>query len=162
MDCPHRKLSPKGQMVHCQLVDIGRPIRQDPCPSCQSEWEGDKVPTIDKLPPTLLAMQKAIAGHRDPTQPVRLPPILVRMKNFALALEHHIANGAKILPKKQSEDRLAICDQCPFRLSVMGCRVCGVCGCALAVKATWESQRCPKLFWPGDKDKPPCGKPCGS
>lgn len=160
MNCPHRRMVGKGQIVHCQLVDIGTPVAVDPCWKCQSE-SGGKVPTLDSMTPTLETMVGKFSGKPIPRETVKPPPMLTRIMNFAAAFARHVAAGGKTLPKAESKERLAICDKCPHRISVLGCRVCGLCGCALALKSTWPEQSCPIKLWPGDADKPPCGSPCG-
>ncbi len=160
MACPHRQEMPNGIGVYCQLVDIGTP-QSNPCATCIPESNG-VVPTLETLTPTLEGMRKSLAGHREPPKPVRLPSMLQRMKNFAAAFAHHMATGAKTLSREKTDERLAICDPCLKRASVMGRSACSLCGCDLRTKASWAEQTCPLRLWPGDKDKPPCGKPCGS
>jgi hypothetical protein len=108
----------------------------------------------------LLALQKQHAGIVE-VKPVQLPPLIVRLKNFATAFAKHLAAGGKKLDKEATQERLSICEGCEHKTTYFMANVCGICGCALKLKASWPEQVCPIKKWPGDKDKPGCGKPCG-
>ena len=154
-----------GRITHCHLIGVGFGPGGAPCAQCQSEWIGGQPPTKDSLPPVLVEITNGLRDSRRlrPPQAPRerkpLPPLIVRMKTFAVAFAKYLVSGGKTLPAADANARLAICAECPERTKYFLADACGVCGCALAIKSKWPEQRCPLSKWPGDRT--PCGKPCG-
>lgn len=70
--------------------------------------------------------------------------------NVAEAVVKHAADGMALVDEKTLCHRLAICETCEEQ---NGSGNCGVCGCIISLKATWRSESCPLLKWPGDVEK---------
>lgn len=158
LECEHRQTN--GQIIHCQLVDIGVPSRNDPCQACRKEWTNG-TPSAESLTPTLQAMVARFSGKPIVRESVKIPPLIKRLKTFAVAFARHISNGGKTLSQTDAEARRSICSTCRHKGTYFLADVCNICGCALAIKSKWPEQSCPLRLWSGDSDKPPCGKPCG-
>lgn len=95
-----------------------------------------------------------VLSRREEDKP-KLPPIITRAKNFAIAVAKHVADGGKKVTPEQLGERLDICSLCPQRVaSINGSKedACSVCGCPLLdeprAKATWHSEVCPLGKWP--------------
>ena len=77
-----------------------------------------------------------------------LPPVKTMAKNFAKSVFQEI--GSKIqrinsLSQEETERRLNICQSCDkFRPSDGRC---GMCGCFMKIKTSWQSQKCPIGKW---------------
>jgi glycosyltransferase involved in cell wall biosynthesis len=88
---------------------------------------------------------------RNPADKKPLPSVITMGWNYAKSLTKHAATGAKVLPAKQVEARLAICLTCEQRTG----NRCAVCGCFLdeapppmQPKALWAEAECPLGKWP--------------
>lgn len=160
MDCPHRKET--STVIHCHLVDIGTPVGGDPCLECVNEWVDGKVPTLETLTPTLTKMRSKFDGTPAVREPRKLPPFGVRVMTALLAFTRFVKSGGVLLDDAAKAERRKICDGCDKQISYLWMPACEVCGCWLDAKTALPHERCPKLLWPGDKDQPPCGKPCGT
>jgi hypothetical protein len=88
---------------------------------------------------------RQLSGVADSATTAKLPPLWKQALTFARALARHIKAGLPKATQALAERRLAICEQCP-RFQVDGSR-CGVCGCAMRLKAAWEQETCPEGRW---------------
>lgn len=83
--------------------------------------------------------------------PPELPPLLRRVKNFALSTAKHIANGGKLALPTVQEQRLDICTsnggRCPAGKRILSTNHCSVCGCPLAEKVKRPLDVCPLGYW---------------
>lgn len=86
-------------------------------------WGGDDTVTEIPLPAT--------------------PGLLDCGKNIGKAVLRFASSGFKMVGNDIKNQRLAICQACPF---LRGDR-CGKCGCNLQYKAAWESEHCPIEKW---------------
>jgi hypothetical protein len=102
------------------------------------------VELADRDPGKWLAAAKDHARQLS-SDPLQLPPLWKQALTFARALARHMRAGLPKAPQALAERRLAICEQCP-RYQVDGSR-CGVCGCAMRLKAAWEQETCPEGRW---------------
>lgn len=68
----------------------------------------------------------------------------VRAVRFLRALIAHARDGFRTLPVERSEARLVVCRACPE----FNAGACKLCGCNMALKATWADQECPLKKWP--------------
>lgn len=73
------------------------------------------------------------------------PGLLRKAANFTRAVVSHVTAGLPILDEAATAARLAVCATCPARRDGS----CTLCGCNLAVKASWRDQDCPRGLWPG-------------
>jgi hypothetical protein len=73
------------------------------------------------------------------------PSLLKRAGHFALAVGKHLLNGMRLVSTETYTSRMSICKQCPMLKA--GTCLHGSCGCAIANKARWESERCPIDKW---------------
>ena len=71
------------------------------------------------------------------------PNIFTKAVNLARATLAHVASGCERTPLMLFNHRVAICDNCPERAD----DACRVCGCYVAIKASWYTQRCPLDKW---------------
>ena len=93
-----------------------------------------------KWGPALAEHERQLSGNSG-----RLPPLWRQALTFARAMVRHIQAGLPRASRSLQERRLAICEQCP-RFQADGSR-CGVCGCAMRLKAAWEQETCPEGRW---------------
>lgn len=71
------------------------------------------------------------------------PSMFKMAGTFAKALVNHVATGAKAAPTDKLERRLSVCSLCEHRNNAN----CGVCGCNVAAKASWNDSECPLGKW---------------
>lgn len=71
--------------------------------------------------------------------PVQMPGLARQAASFFKAAVNHVSAGAPSATNVQREARLAICRTCEYYRDER----CGVCGCFVAVKASWADQSCP-------------------
>lgn len=77
---------------------------------------------------------------------------------FLIALIDHVLSGSTLASPQLLSHRLNVCERC--RLMNPERRVCNACGCHVDLKATWETETCPKGFWEGKKEATSSGG-CG-
>ena len=75
----------------------------------------------------------------------QLQPLHRKALNFLRSAWVHLRAGLPKAPVILQDRRLAICEQCP-KFQVDGSR-CGICGCAMRLKAAWENEKCPEGKW---------------
>jgi len=75
------------------------------------------------------------------------PTILQKVGSFAKAVVRHAADAGAKTEADILGIRLEICGKCPEQKEDGSC---GVCGCLVSLKASWRSEACPLLKWPGD------------
>ncbi len=73
------------------------------------------------------------------------PSLAKKALNFMGALKDFVADPS-FVSKEAYEERLKICDTCPFRSN----NTCLKCGCQLSFKAKGNAFHCPEKKWPGD------------
>lgn len=72
-------------------------------------------------------------------------PTLVKMlKNFTRDLKKFVQAGAPVVDRFQYEDRIKTCLSCEH---LQRNKRCGLCGCVVEVKATWQTAECPDGRW---------------
>lgn len=81
--------------------------------------------------------------------------VTTKLGNFTKALVKHTMSGFKTVSDKQFEERLSVCDKCPFNKDW----TCSECGCSITTKAKWFTQDCPKKYWPKITEDSDCGCP---
>lgn len=82
-------------------------------------------------------------NHPPVAQP--LPGIATQAKNLATSLFNHAKSGFSGASQELQEQRLAICETCPF-LTIDKSR-CSACGCFVKSKVKMSSSTCPKGYW---------------
>jgi hypothetical protein len=87
-------------------------------------------------------VNSANAQQKDPPS---LPSTTEMAKNFLQSAASHLANGMKNASEEVIQQRLAICDECEFKVREQN--RCGKCGCFLGKKTKWESSNCPIGKW---------------
>lgn len=75
----------------------------------------------------------------------KTPSLLEMMKNFANDVVDYAREGAPHVTKSQYNERLKVCEACPF-LKKESMR-CGKCGCIVEHKAKWGTTTCPEERW---------------
>ena len=75
----------------------------------------------------------------------RLPPLWRQAWSLLQALWKHMRNGLPQTPAGLRQSRLETCRACPHFLPEN--ERCGVCGCFLATKISWQLATCPKGNW---------------
>ena len=96
--------------------------------------------------------------NRDVTQLNRSGPSLTqRAVNLGVAVVRHVANGLQQVDQMVYDSRLDVCRACAS--CDTGRMVClqPSCGCSLAIKAWWASEKCPLNHWP--EGSSPIGDP---
>jgi hypothetical protein len=63
--------------------------------------------------------------------------------NFGAAVVRHAAAGFHRVDDTELQQRLSVCAACPAHRD----GECELCGCPVALKATWSSERCPMELW---------------
>lgn len=71
----------------------------------------------------------------------KVPLTKASMKSLTQGLSDKIKGN--YAPKKLIEERIRICDTCPF-----GGKRCMFCGCFIQSKASLANSRCPQNKWP--------------
>lgn len=96
----------------------------------------------------------ASAGTMLSQQPPQMPSVFVRGLNFTAALFRHAANGFRTRTPAEIEERLEICQACPYRVDINGVVNCTKCGCMcqgnndiFLNKLAWTSETCPDGRW---------------
>lgn len=74
---------------------------------------------------------------------VQLPSFGAQVVHFSKAVVKHALDGFGKVDNDELKRRLDICEKCELRLV----NQCSVCGCYLAEKASWRSERCDKGKW---------------
>ncbi len=72
------------------------------------------------------------------------------VKNLFLKLRNIIIGNWRNLTGYQSDEmkrRLDICKSCEYNIKFSGTRICELCGCILASKASIESEKCLMNKW---------------
>jgi hypothetical protein len=72
-----------------------------------------------------------------------LPPVSTQITNFISSSVNHITSGMKTVPNHVKEERLSICNNCPFFKD----NRCSKCGCFMNIKTAWAEQSCPEGKW---------------
>ncbi len=67
-----------------------------------------------------------------------------KITNFLNSLWHHFLSGMKKVSDGEYQARLDECDLCKFNIDGN----CSKCGCIIAIKARWHTQKCPENKWP--------------
>lgn len=78
------------------------------------------------------------------------PGVWKKALNLAKATAKHAADGMRLVSDEVHEKRLSLCMVCPER----NIDACGLCGCPVATKASWASERCPKTPPEWDVESP--------
>ena len=112
---------------HRRYCDLANPEHPDHKPAYRRMLAGEPEPPREPIPP-----------------PPPLPSIARQAVNLATAVAAHVATGAKAATNAERERRLAICRGCEL---LRDDGRCAACGCATAVKAAWDEQRCPLGRW---------------
>jgi hypothetical protein len=89
--------------------------------------------------------RQLLEGPRQATAIIRTPPLWRQALNFAHALAKHVRAGLPQTPSRLRKTRLKTCKACPHFLPEN--ERCGVCGCFLATKISWQLATCPKGKW---------------
>ncbi|CAN5410681.1 hypothetical protein BH11PLA2_BH11PLA2_34670 [soil metagenome] len=79
----------------------------------------------------------------EPVEPEKIkktPSLFAKALNLAGAVAAHIVDGGKNVSRENFERRLRTCEGCEL-LQDNG--TCGQCGCPVALKAKWRSEKCP-------------------
>jgi hypothetical protein len=87
-----------------------------------------------------IALTRQLSGA-----PPQLPPLWKQAWNFLQTLWKHLRNGLPQTPARLRKARLQACKACPHFLPKN--ERCGVCGCFLATKISWQLATCPKGKW---------------
>ena len=85
-------------------------------------------------------------GKSSEDVPEKVPSLPRRATNFAKAVVKHVATGMRYTTPEQVTERLEICSKCAYQDNGR-CKHRN-CGCLLAAKARWISEKCPKGYWP--------------
>lgn len=72
------------------------------------------------------------------------PSLLEKGIGFLKAVASHVKDRGRKLSLEETRKRLDICDACPEQRPH---NVCRLCGCNLALKASWASESCPIGKW---------------
>lgn len=64
--------------------------------------------------------------------------------NFMKEVTKFVSDGCSLVSKEQYQERLTICNTCPFREG----KKCTKCGCAIHLKAKGKAFNCPEGKWP--------------
>lgn len=87
-------------------------------------------------------------------EPPQMPSVFVRGINFTAALFRHAVNGFRTRTPAEIEERLEICQACPYRIDSNGVVNCSKCGCMcdgnndiFLNKLAWTSETCPDGRW---------------
>lgn len=85
-----------------------------------------------------------------------VPPIVWRAFSLLWASLRHLCDGLRRSPEALQAERLAVCRACAHLRSDGRCGLIAGkgCGCKVAIKSAWLSERCPVGKWPdyGRKD----------
>lgn len=73
------------------------------------------------------------------------PSLTRKAIGIAMALVTHTAGGMQKASPEEQARRLSLCESCAHK--VKGKNKCRICGCGLALKASWAEQRCPIGKW---------------
>lgn len=86
----------------------------------------------------------SIETHNRPIDSLRrMPNVVQRAWNVAIALSDFIADGCRTLTSAEFEERLKVCEVCELRMG----NSCTECGCRLAIKARGRAFSCPIGKW---------------
>jgi len=77
------------------------------------------------------------------TEVPEMPSLLTQAKNFTKSVTKHVMNGAYNAPDQVRRSRLEICSTCDYLQNDR----CRACGCFVAQKAAWASEKCPLDKW---------------
>lgn len=135
------------------------PIHHSPCScpqptsSCSrygfmlgGKWQVCHNEPSESRDATLSAFQKSNEG----------PSITDKAVSLIGSAIAYAASGFEQSTPDDLSKRLAVCNLCTERRNSN----CGVCGCNLHLKASWASERCPLLLWPGDNPTQSGGCDC--
>lgn len=74
-----------------------------------------------------------------------IPGLIARAASFVKSAARHVAAGCPQVSDDEKQRRLSLCQVCPeFDAEKVKCRKCG---CRLAVKASWQLEKCPLSRW---------------
>jgi hypothetical protein len=79
-----------------------------------------------------------------------LPSLATQAGNFAGSFLRHAMMGFPKAPAEQYQERIDICNKCPFLTKK---RKCSKCGCPITKKAHWLGETCPEGYWPENNQK---------
>lgn len=51
--------------------------------------------------------------------------------------------GSIFVEKSEFDRRVSICDECPYKQTLLAQRQCGICGCFIDIKAKLKDMHCP-------------------
>ena len=71
--------------------------------------------------------------------------IFEKVTQFTKELAKYIKEGAPNVTSAEYEERLRICEGCPF---ISDKFTCTECGCNMTAKSKWSTSECPKDKWP--------------
>lgn len=81
----------------------------------------------------------------EPVKEIKEPSLLQKAKNFIPAAIKQVAAGNPQSSPEKIQERLSICNECPFFDSEK--IKCKHCGCPLLSKTKWETSSCPIGKW---------------
>jgi len=67
------------------------------------------------------------------------------IQEFINSVANYAKNGFKNVPENIRQDRLSICKSCEFLIE--STVQCAKCGCFLAIKTKWATEKCPIDKW---------------
>ena len=76
---------------------------------------------------------------------MRKPNLMVKAYNLLKASYKHAKNDFEKADQVLYNDRIHSCSRCDFYNDDDSS--CNVCGCPIATKASWKSEKCPKNKW---------------
>jgi hypothetical protein len=71
----------------------------------------------------------------------KTPSLIKMLANFAKASAEYIAAGMPSVTEEQYRKRVETCHECPNILK--DTKQCGLCGCYIEQKASWQTAKCP-------------------
>lgn len=113
------------QLIRCKKISIDNEV---------GIYEIECTPEVE---------EKIKADNRFEVCENEFPNLIQTGWNFAKAITKHAVDGFKSVSTQEYENRLRICDTCPFRNAVR----CTKCNCNITYKAQWRSERCPADKW---------------
>ena len=71
----------------------------------------------------------------------KAPSLFKMLTNFAKASIEYVAAGMPSVSEEEYKERLEQCHSCPNLLEET--KQCGLCGCYVENKASWQTAKCP-------------------
>jgi hypothetical protein len=115
--------------------------KSDPCSSCpKNKWGPVMCEFLDGDPD-----DESATGERVETN---FPSVTTLASNFVTSVKDEVkarVTGGKKIEKEEIDRRLTVCRECEFFHAPS--QRCKKCGCFLAWKTAWRSQKCPIGKW---------------